>query len=98
MHKMNRSLVAEVSWYNFKLIWSHRSLVSKTIKRKIINLLQQERLKKQCTQAVATPHNITINNKLNLHYLKFYSLLQKNKRHNLVQNIFLYLFILWRVE
>ena len=29
----------------------------------------QERFKKQETQAVATPHNITINNKLDLHYL-----------------------------
>ena len=35
MHEINRSLVAVVSWYNFKLIWLHRSLVSKTTKRKI---------------------------------------------------------------
>ena len=38
-------------------------------------------VKKQGTQAVATPHNITINNKLNLHYLlTFYQVLHKKKK------------------
>ena len=68
MHKMNRLLVAVVSWYNFKLIWLHRFLAIKTIKRKI-KLTPTGEVEKQGTQAVATPHNITINNKLNLRYL-----------------------------
>ena len=76
MHKMNRSLVAVVSWYNFQLLWLHRFLVSKTIKRKIINLLP-----KQGTPAVATLHIIPINNNSNLHYLQllFRLVLQKTK-------------------
>ena len=68
MHKMNRSLIAVVSWYKFKLIWLHRSLVSKTIKRKIKRIPKRE-VKNQGTTAVATLHNIPMNNKLNLHYL-----------------------------
>ena len=67
-YKMNRSFVVVVSWYKFKLIWLHRSLVSKTVKRKI-KLTPTGAVEKQDTQAVATAHNITINNKLNLHYL-----------------------------
>ena len=66
MNKMNRSLVAVVSWYNFKLIWLHRFLVIKTIKR---NITPTGEVAKQENQAEASPHNITINNKLNLHYL-----------------------------
>ena len=67
---MNRSLVAVVSGYNFKLIWLHRFLVIKTIKRRIkLTGTPTGEVKKQGTQAVATPHDITINNKLNLHYL-----------------------------
>ena len=70
MHEMIRSLVAVVSWYNFKLIWLHRPLVIKTTKQKI-NLTYSNRkgLKKQGTSEVATLHNIPINIKLNLHYL-----------------------------
>ena len=68
MHKMNRSLVAVVSWYNFKLISLHRQIVIKTITRKIY-LTPTVEVEKQGNQAVATPLNITINNKLNLHYL-----------------------------
>ena len=55
MHKMNRSLVAAVSGYNFKLIWSHRFLVIKTIKRRIKPTgTPTGEVKKQETQAVAT--------------------------------------------
>ena len=68
MHKMNCLLVQVVSWYNFKLIWLHRFLVIKTIKQTIKPTPTGE-IKKQGTQAVATPHNIKINNKLNFHYL-----------------------------
>ena len=93
MHKVNRLLVAVVSWYNFKLIWLHRSLVSKTIKRKIRPTLTGK-VKKQGTPAIATLHNIPINNKLNLHYLLLglrHHLLQKTNDITLVQNIFYFL-------
>ena len=54
--------------------------------------------KKQGTQAVATSHNITINNKLNLHYLQNLFQLKRKKKSNLVQNVFLYSQILRRAE
>ena len=80
MHKMNRLLAQVVSWYNFKLIWLHRFLVIKTLKRKIKLTLTGE-VEKQGFQAVATPHNITINNKLNFHYLlTLYVVLQKKDK------------------
>ena len=94
MHKMNRSLVAVVSWYNFKLIWLHRFLVIKTLKRKIKLTLTGE-VEKQGTPAVATLHIITTNNKLDLYYLQLVfrgQLLQKTNDITSVQNIFYYLY------
>ena len=45
--------------------------------------LHRQGWKKQGTQAVATSHNITINNKLNLHYLlQVYHFLQKENDKN----------------
>ena len=63
MQKMNRSLVAVESWYNFKLNWLHRFLVIETTKQKI-KLTPRGEVKNQ-----GTIHNIPINNKLNLRYL-----------------------------
>ena len=96
VHKMNRSLVAIASWYNFKLIWLHRFLVIETIKRKI-KLTPTGEVKNQGTnlvpRALFTLYNIPINNTLNLHYLQiFLSLLQKTRNKKSVQNIFHYLY------
>ena len=92
MHKINRLLVAVVSWYNFKLIWLLRSLVSKTIKRKIRPTLKGK-VEKQGTPAVVTLHNIPINNKLNLHYIRLVLQgLQKTDDITSVQNVFHYLY------
>ena len=93
MHEMNRSLVAVVSWCNFKLIWLHRSLVSKTIKRKIKPTLMGK-VEKQGTPTVDTLQNIPISNKLNLHYRPLglrHHLLQKTNDITSVQNIFYFL-------
>ena len=95
VHKMNRLLVAIVSWFNFKLIWLHRFLVTETIKRKI-KLTQTGEVKNQGTSSpgrFSTLHNIPINYKLNFHYLQvFLSLLQKTNDKISVQNIFHYLY------
>ena len=95
VHKMNRLLVAIVSWFNFKLIWLHRFLVTETIKRKI-KLTQTGEVKNQGTSSpgrFSTLHNTPINNKLNFHYLQvFLSLLQKTNDEISVQNIFHYLY------
>ena len=86
---MNRSLVAVVSGYNFKLIWLHRFLVIKTIKL-TIKLTPTGEVSKRGTQAVVTIHTILINNIVNLHYLFFCPyLLQKTNDITSVQNIFL---------
>ena len=64
MHEMNRSLVAVVSWHNFKFIWLHRSQVIKpTTNWRKIKLTRTRKVEKQGTQEVATLHNIPINNK-----------------------------------
>ena len=79
-------------WYNFRLIWLHRFLVIETTKRKI-KLTPTGEGKNQGTPAVATLHNIPINNILNLHYLQVSPpLLQKTKNVTSVQNIFHYLY------
>ena len=64
----------------------------KTIKRKI-KIASTGKVEKQGTQAVATLHNIPINNKLNLHYLHivFHQVLQKTNDLTSVQNILYYL-------
>ena len=64
----------------------------KTIKRKI-KIASTGKVEKQGTQAVATLHNIPINNKLNLHYLPivFHQVLQKTNDITSVQNILYYL-------
>ena len=65
----------------------------KTIKRKI-KITLTGKVEKQGTQAVATLHNIPINNKLNLHYLHivFHQVLQKTNDLTSVQNILYYLY------
>ena len=56
-------------------------VTNERLKRRSENVLRapQDRLKKQGTQAVATSHNITINNKLNLHYLLYLFQLRRKK-------------------
>ena len=75
-------------------------VTNERLKRRSENVLRapQDRLKKQGTQAVATSHNRTINNKLNLHYLLYLFQLRRKKKSNLVQNVFLYSQILRRAE
>ena len=85
---MKRSLVAVVSWYNFELIWLHRFLVIKTIKR-TIKLTPTGKVRKQGSQAVVTLHNILINNKVILHYLcVLLPLLQKTNDITEYQRVF----------
>ena len=93
MHKMNRLLVAVVSWYHFKLTSLHRQIVIKTIKR-TIKLTPTEEVEKQGTSAVATLQNIPINNNSNLHYLLVgvRLVLQKTNDITSVQNNFYYLY------
>ena len=64
----------------------------KTIKRKI-KIASTGKVEKQGTQAVATLHNIPINNKSNIHYLPivFHQVLQKTNDLTSVQNILYYL-------
>ena len=90
MYEMNRSLVAVVSWYNFKLIWLHRSQVIMKTKWRKIKLTPTGKVEKQETQEVATLHNIPIKNKLNVRYLVLvlHQILQKTNGYNISAKYF----------